>query len=60
MAFALTGARVFDGEAMRDGLAVVVDGDRIRDVVQLVKLIEILNAWFCKVEHLYPALLMCK
>ena len=33
MAFALTGARVFDGEAIRDGLAVVIDATRIRDVV---------------------------
>lgn len=33
MAFALTGARVFDGETMHDGLAVVVDGQRIRDLV---------------------------
>lgn len=29
MAFALTGARVFDGETFRDGMAVVVDGARI-------------------------------
>jgi N-acetylglucosamine-6-phosphate deacetylase len=32
MAFALTGARVFDGESIREGLAVVVDGPRIVDV----------------------------
>jgi N-acetylglucosamine-6-phosphate deacetylase len=38
MAFALTGARVFDGEAMRDGLAVVIEGARIRDVVPANKL----------------------
>lgn len=33
MAFALKGARVFDGEILRDGLAVVIDGERIRQVV---------------------------
>ena len=33
MAFALTGARVFDGESIRGGLAVVIDGARIADVV---------------------------
>jgi N-acetylglucosamine-6-phosphate deacetylase len=33
MTFALTGARVFDGEAMADGLAVVVEGRRIAAVV---------------------------
>jgi N-acetylglucosamine-6-phosphate deacetylase len=33
MAFALTGARVFDGEVVQDDLAVVVDGSRIREVV---------------------------
>ena len=32
MAFALTGARVFDGETIREGLAVVIDGPRIVDV----------------------------
>jgi N-acetylglucosamine-6-phosphate deacetylase len=33
MALALTGARLFDGETMRDGYAVVIDGDRIAAVV---------------------------
>jgi N-acetylglucosamine-6-phosphate deacetylase len=33
MAFALTGARVFDGECMHDGAAVVVDGGFIAAVV---------------------------
>lgn len=33
MAFALTGARVFDGETIRGGLAVVIDGERIVEVV---------------------------
>ena len=33
MAFALTGARVFDGESIRDGMAVVIDGSRIAEVV---------------------------
>ena len=33
MAFALTGARVFDGESIRDGMAVVIDGARIVEVV---------------------------
>ena len=32
MALALTGARVFDGESIREGLAVVIDGPRIVDV----------------------------
>ncbi len=38
MAFALTGARVFDGEAMRGGFAVVIDGERIREVVPVDKI----------------------
>ena len=38
MAFALTGARVFDGESIRDGLAVVIEGDRIAEVVSEEKL----------------------
>ena len=38
MAFALTGARVFDGDVMRTGLAVVIDGARIRDVVPEAKI----------------------
>lgn len=33
MAFALTGARVFDGESIRGDLAVVVEGDRVAEVV---------------------------
>ncbi len=33
MAFALTGARVFDGERINDGLAVVIEGACIVDVV---------------------------
>ena len=33
MAFALTGARVFDSESIRDGLAVVIDGARIVEVI---------------------------
>jgi hypothetical protein len=33
MAFALTGARIFDGDSIRDGLAVVLDGARIIEVV---------------------------
>jgi N-acetylglucosamine-6-phosphate deacetylase len=38
MAFALTGARVFDGENIRSSLAVVVDGERIVEVVAEQKL----------------------
>ena len=38
MAFALTGARVFDGETIRSGLAVVVDGGRIAEVAPEEKL----------------------
>ncbi len=33
MAFALTGARIFDGETIRDGRAVIVEGARIADVM---------------------------
>ena len=33
MALALTGARIFDGAAMREAHAIIVEGDRIRDVV---------------------------
>jgi N-acetylglucosamine-6-phosphate deacetylase len=33
MAFALTGARIFDGDGFRDGKAVIVDGTRVADVV---------------------------
>ncbi|MDO8353810.1 MAG: N-acetylglucosamine-6-phosphate deacetylase [Aestuariivirga sp.] len=38
MAFALTGARVFDGEAIRSGLAVIVEGGRIAEVAPEEKL----------------------
>jgi N-acetylglucosamine-6-phosphate deacetylase len=38
MAFALTGARVFDGESVRGDLAVVIDDDRIAGVVSVKKL----------------------
>jgi N-acetylglucosamine-6-phosphate deacetylase len=38
MAFALSGARVFDGETLQNGLATVVDGTKIREVVPLDKL----------------------
>ena len=38
MAFALAGARVFDGESIRDGLAVVIEGDRIAEIVSEDKL----------------------
>jgi N-acetylglucosamine-6-phosphate deacetylase len=38
MTFALTGARVFDGESTRSGLAVVVDGGRIAEVIHEEKL----------------------
>lgn len=33
MAFALTGARIFDGDTIRDGLAVIVEESRIVDVL---------------------------
>jgi len=33
MAFALTGARIFDGDKIRDGFAAIVEGSRIADVV---------------------------
>jgi N-acetylglucosamine-6-phosphate deacetylase len=33
MAFALAGARIFDGTIFRDGMAVVIEGKRISDVV---------------------------
>jgi N-acetylglucosamine-6-phosphate deacetylase len=38
MAIALTGARVFDGETIRGGLAVVIDGARIADIVPEAKI----------------------
>ena len=38
MSFAFTGARVFDGESIRGGLAVVIDGARIIDVVAVENL----------------------
>ena len=38
MAFALSGARVFDGETLQNGLAIVIDGTKIREVVPLDKL----------------------
>lgn len=38
MAFALTGARVFDGETIRSGLAVVIEGERVSKVVSENKL----------------------
>jgi N-acetylglucosamine-6-phosphate deacetylase len=38
MAFALTGARVFDSESIRNGLAVVLDGTRIVEVAAVEKL----------------------
>jgi len=34
MLFALMGSRMFDGDAIRDGLALIIDGTRIVDVVQ--------------------------
>ncbi len=37
MAFALTGARVFDGESIRGGLAVIIDGGRIAEVDAMSK-----------------------
>jgi len=33
MAFALAGARVFDGESIRGGLAIIIEGDHITEVV---------------------------
>ena len=38
MAFALTGARIFDGESIRNGLAVVLDGARIVEIVAVENL----------------------
>ena len=38
MALALAGARIFDGAAMRDAHAVIIEGDRIRDVVAETRL----------------------
>ena len=38
MSFALTGARVFDGESIRDGLAVVIEGVRIVEVIAVENL----------------------
>ena len=33
MAFALTGTRIFDGDNIHAGLAVIVEGSRIADVI---------------------------
>lgn len=38
MAFALTGARIFDGSAMRKGDAVVIEGNKIVDVLPVTQL----------------------
>ncbi len=38
MAFVLAGARVFDGDQIRDGLAVIVEGSRIADVVSAARI----------------------
>lgn len=38
MAFALTGARIFDGKAFRDGEAVVIEGTRIAGLVAATQL----------------------
>jgi N-acetylglucosamine-6-phosphate deacetylase len=38
MAFALAGARIFDGESIRGGIAIVIEGDRITEVVPEKKL----------------------
>ena len=38
MVFALTGARIFDGVAIRDGLAVVIDDTRIVEVIPQEKI----------------------
>jgi N-acetylglucosamine-6-phosphate deacetylase len=38
MAFALTGSKTFDGDALRSGLAVVIDGPHIVDLVEEYKL----------------------
>jgi N-acetylglucosamine-6-phosphate deacetylase len=38
MAFALTGARVFDGESIRNEMAVVIDGVRITEVIAVKNL----------------------
>ena len=38
MAFALTGARVFDGESIHNEMAVVIDGSRIAEVVAVENL----------------------
>ncbi len=38
MAFALTGARIFDGESIHDEMAVVIDGSRIGKVVAVENL----------------------
>jgi N-acetylglucosamine-6-phosphate deacetylase len=37
MAFALTGARIFDGESIHNEMAVVIDGSRIGEVVAIEK-----------------------
>jgi N-acetylglucosamine-6-phosphate deacetylase len=54
MAFALTGARIFDGESIRNGLAVVIDGARIIDVVAVENLPKSIERRVLKAGLLVP------
>ena len=54
MAFALTGARIFDGESIHGGLAVVVDGARIVDIVAIENLPKSIERRVLKAGLLVP------
>ena len=54
MAFALTGARVFDGESIHNGLAVVIDGSRIGEVVAVENLPKSIEKRVLKAGLLVP------
>ena len=54
MAFALTSARIFDGESIRGGLAVVVDGARIVDVAAVENLPKSIERRVLKAGLLVP------
>ena len=54
MGFALTGARVFDGESIRNDMAVVVDGARIIDIVAVENLPKSIERRVLKAGLLVP------
>ena len=54
MAFALTGARIFDGESIHNGMAVVIDGSRIGEVVPVEDLPKDIERCVLKAGLLVP------